>query len=81
MGSDHEEKGEIIMHGIEIQILEQKLDINNKMPKLKETEFLAQQTCKCGGWCAISHSKHSWKVTKSEHVYKMMCSLNLNLVA
>ena len=27
MGSDHEEKGEIIMHGIEIQILEQKLDI------------------------------------------------------
>ena len=49
MGSDHGEKGEIIMHGIEIQILEQKLDINNKMPKLKETEFLEQQTCKCGG--------------------------------
>ena len=85
MRSDHGEKGEIIkmslmLHGIERQILEQKLDITNKLSKLKENEFLEKQTCKCRGWCAITHSKHSWKVTKSEHVYKMIHSLDLKLV-
>ena len=73
-------KMRLMLHGIDRQILEQKLDITNKMSQLKETEFLEQQTCKCRGWCAISHSKQSWKVTKSEHVYKMLRSLDLKLV-
>jgi chromosome segregation ATPase len=85
MRSNHGEKGEnvkmsLMLHGIKIQILEQKLDITSKLSKLKEKEFLEQQACKCRGWCAITHSKHSWKIRKSEHVNKMIRSLGLKFV-
>ena len=43
------------------KISEQKLDLTNKICKLKENEFHGNETCQCIGWCAISHRKHSWK--------------------
>ena len=68
------------LNKIRRQVLEQKLDVTNKISSLREKEFLEQQTCKCTGWCAISHTKHSWKITKSEGVFKMVQRMGLNLV-
>ena len=50
------------LHELEIQILEQKLDVSVKIAKLKE----AEQTCRCAGWCAINHLKHSCKKSSSK---------------
>ena len=86
MKRGHEVKNERLhmklrLYEIEMKISEQKLYIANKMSSLREIEFSESQTCKCQGWCGINHIKHSWKVTKSERVYEMIRSLDLNLVA
>ena len=52
------------LHELELQILEQKLDITQKISKLKE----AEQTCSCAGWCAINHQKHSWSKSSSKEL-------------
>jgi hypothetical protein len=62
------------------QISDQKLDIAHKIYNLREKEFFKSQTCKCRGWCAINHTKHGWKVTRSESVLKMVKMMGLNLV-
>ena len=72
--SVHGEKCEVIqirflLQGLENQILEQKLDLTNKISMMKETESNGRQTCKCIGWCAISHTKHSWKKSVSEEFH------------
>ena len=65
----HKEK----KHGVQVQILslqqrllmlgkqisDQKLVIAKKISKLKETEFIEKQTCRCTGWCRINHQKHN----------------------
>ena len=85
MRNEHENRDNISpmklkLHQIEKQILKQKLNITNKIANLKEREFLEQQTCRCRGWCGISHKKHSWKITKSEKIFKMINDMCLNLV-
>ena len=70
----------IMLNSMRRQVLQQKLDVTHKISSLREKEFLEQQTCKCTGWCAISHTKHSWKVTKSESILKMVQRMGLNLV-
>ena len=62
------------------QISDQKLDITHKISNLREKEFSESQTCKCQGWCAINHTKHSWQVTKSESVFTMVQRMGLKLV-
>ena len=84
MRNEHEDSDNISpmklrLYEMEKQILKQKLDITNKISELKETEFGEQQTCRCRGWCAISHKKHSWKITGSEKVLKMVNNMGLNL--
>lgn len=69
------------LNDVERKIYQQKLHLANKISDLRETEFSESLTCRCQGWCAINHNKHSWKVTKTEHVFKMIRSLDLNLVA
>jgi hypothetical protein len=66
------------LHKLEKQILQQKLDITNKMVDLKETESLEEQTCRCRGWCAITHQKHSWKPIRSKRILKMIQSSGIN---
>ena len=56
---------ELKLHELELQILEQKLDFTQTISKLKE----AEQTCRCSGWCAINHQKHSWKKSSSKELY------------
>ena len=63
---------------LEKQILQQKLYITNKIADLKETESLEQQTCRCRGWCAITHQKHSWKPIRSKRILKMIQSSGIN---
>ena len=72
--SVHGEKCEVtqirfLLQGLENQILEQKLDLTNKISMMKETESNGRLTCKCIGWCAISHTKHSWKKSLSEEFH------------
>ena len=62
------------------KISEQKLHLVNKISELRETEFSESLTCRCQGWCAINHTKHSWKVTKSESVSKIVQRMGLRLV-
>ena len=69
MKNDHGSNNQIStikfkLHELELQILEQKLDITQKISKLKE----AEQTCSCAGWCAINHQKHSWSKSSSKEL-------------
>ena len=66
------------LHKLEKQILQQKLDITTKIADLKETESLEEQTCRCRGWCAITHQKHSWKPIRSKRILKMIQSSGIN---
>ena len=61
MKSVHGEKVRMRLHKLEKQILEQRLDLTIKISQLKEKESSERQTCRCIGWCAISHQKLSWK--------------------
>ena len=69
MKNDHGSNNQIStikfkLHELELQILEQKLDITQKISKLKE----AEQTCSCAGWCAINHQKHSLSKSSSKEL-------------
>ena len=86
MSHEHKEREDLSpmnlrLHEIGKKILQQKLKITNKIAELKESEFQEQQTCRCRGWCGISHKKHSWKIKQSEKIFKMMNNMGLNLVA
>ena len=50
------------MHELQGHILAQKLDVSEKIYRLKE----AEHTCHCAGWCAINHLKHSWNKSASK---------------
>ena len=52
----------------EKMISEQKLLLSKKIFQLKETESIERLTCKCVGWCGISHLKHSWKKSHSKEL-------------
>ena len=60
------------------QISDQKLQITQKISKLKETEFIEKQTCRCIGWCGINHQKHNWKPIKSEVILTMIESSGID---
>jgi hypothetical protein len=60
------------------QISDQKLNMIQNLSKLKGTEFIEKQTCRCTGWCGINHQKHSWKPIKSRSILKMIQSSGIN---
>ena len=35
---------------------------------LRELEISKQQTCRCRGFCGITHSKHNWVQSSSENI-------------
>ena len=58
-----------MLYKIETKLLEQKLDLTTKISKMKENESNKRQTCKCIGWCAINHIKHSWNKSFSKEFH------------
>ena len=55
---------QVKLYEIEKKIADQKLDLSLKISNLKEKE----ETCKCVGWCAINHIKHSYKKSSSREL-------------
>jgi chromosome segregation ATPase len=57
------------LHEMDKQLSDQKFNLTLKIYKLKEIEFIKKETCKCIGWCGISHQKHSWKKSPIKEFY------------
>ena len=66
---------------VENLISDQKLDLVIKISNLKERESTGKQTCRCRGWCAISHTKHGWSLTKSDKILKMVEEKGIHLLS
>ena len=67
------------LHEVENWISDQKLDLVIKISHLKERGNAEKQTCRSRGCCAISHTKHSWNLTRSETILKMVETQGINL--
>ena len=57
------------LHEMDKRLSDQKFNLTLKIYKLKEVEFIKKETCKCIGWCGISHQKHSWKKSPIKELY------------
>ena len=63
---------------LEKQNSEQKISLVSKILNLKEKEFDEKQTCRCRGWCAINHQKHSWKISRSKTIFTKLKSMDIH---
>ena len=64
---------------IEKEVVGLKYRISAGLYRLQEIEFNEKQTCKCIGWCAINHQKHSWKVAKNDKIFSKMEKIKLEI--
>ena len=86
MENDHGRINNILQMKLKLRefenlISDQKLELVIKISNLKEKENAEKETCRCRGWCAISHKKHAWSLTKSDNILKMLEAKGINLLS
>jgi len=54
---------------LENEFFHLKSKVSIKLLQLKEKEYEEKQTCRCQGWCGISHIKHNWRKSSCDSIF------------